>query len=305
MNISTLLSNPQAHEENKRFIDEDLNRQFSHKVLHEGNHLNTAESARAKELDALLGPKFADVPATDVIIDLHSTTTNMGLTLIIAEGDKLMAAAAAYVLQKCGGEKAGARCLIHKFPSLESRPNLASVSKHGLSIEVGPVPQGVLRHDAIERTQKAMHALLEFLERRNQPDQLNELEAELSNEFIGRKVPCFRSAPAVRPGEMSGKIPWPTDEANPNFPAWVLHKSVQDKDFGLIRTGDPLFIDIDGNVVPYSGSHGSPVHLMFLNEGGYYYASSGTGIGVAQRSHFDFMTGQIVEEGVSHKTEEL
>ena len=62
-------------------------------------------------------------------------------------------------------------------------------------------------------------------------------------------------------------------------------------DFELVRTGDPLFIDLVGNVIPYRGSHGDAVYLMFINEGGYYYAESGTGIGVAVQSHFRLRTG--------------
>ena len=34
------------------------------------------------------------------------------------------------------------------------------------------------------------------------------------------------------------------------------------------------------------------MYLIFVNEGGYYYASSGTGIGVAVRSQFDLQTGE-------------
>lgn len=62
-------------------------------------------------------------------------------------------------------------------------------------------------------------------------------------------------------------------------------------DFELVRTGDPLFIDLVGNVIPYRGSHGDAVYLMFINEGGYYYAESGTGVGVAVQSHFRLQTG--------------
>ena len=62
-------------------------------------------------------------------------------------------------------------------------------------------------------------------------------------------------------------------------------------DFELVQTGDPLFVDLAGNVIPYRGSHGTAVYLMFINEGGYYYAESGTGIGVAVQSSFQLRTG--------------
>jgi hypothetical protein len=76
----------------------------------------------------------------------------------------------------------------------------------------------------------------------------------------------------------------------------MVHSSVQDQDFQEIRTGDPLFVDLDGTVINYDGSHGSPVMLMFINEGGYYYSSSGTGISVARRDEYKLETGQLLPE---------
>ena len=114
--------------------------------------------------------------------------------------------------------------------------------------------------------------------------------------YPGGVVPCYRSAPAVRPGELSGKICWPNDASNPNFPALMVHGSVQDRDFGELRVGDPLFVELDGTVVPYDGSHGDVVHVIFVNEGGYYYESSGTGVGVAVRSQFDLLTGECCDD---------
>lgn len=212
----------------------------------------------------------------------------------------------AYVLHKCreryGAD--GAQCLMHALPDRRDRMNLSSCGRHGFTVEVGPTPQGVLRHDVVEKTELAMHSLLEFLHLRNV--ELEEEDDEegasssvldgLSELYPGGIVPCYRSAPAVRPGEMSGKISWPNDPNNPNFPAYMVHKSLQDRDFEPLRVGDPLFVRVDGTIVPYDGSHGEEVHLIFVNEGGYYYASSGTGVGVAVKSQFDWQTGWFVVE---------
>lgn len=213
-----------------------------------------------------------------------------------------MAAAAAYVLRKCQDRYGmdGSCILMHSLPERRHRMNLASCGRHGFTIEVGPTPQGVLRMDAVEKTETALRALLEFLHLRNR-----ELEDGAANAPVlerlradhpGGAVPCYRSAPAARPGELSGKISWPSDPVNPNFPALMVHESVQDGDFRPIRTGDPLFVRLDGTIVPYDGSHGEEVYLMFVNEGGYYYQSSGTGISVGVRSCFDWRTGRFVAE---------
>ena len=295
LDLSTIIGNPKAYMNNRRFIDEDLNRQFSYERLmtkKESSSELSQETKRARELDQLLGPKFSDSgvkPKTDVIIDLHTTTSNMKTTLIVGAGDPLMAQAAAYVKSKCPNVE----ILLHTHKSQEERPHLSSIAPHSFSIEVGPVPQGVIRHDVVDQTQNALEAVLEFLTR-HQMESSKVLVEELRQTFPNDEIPCIRSAPSTRPGEMSSKIKWPSDPENPNFPAWMVHPSVQDQDFQIINEGDPLFIDLDGNTINYDGSHGSEVILMFINEGGYYYATSGTGIAVAKRDYFSLSTGELI-----------
>lgn len=301
--LSTLIGNPEAFKANKRFIDQDLNRQFDYEALHgaaasQPSAPLSAEQKRARELDALLGPKFGGPdhgtpPATDLIIDLHTTTANMGTSLIVAQGDPLTTQAAAYVRARCRS-RSDVCILMHTHASQAERPHLSSIAPHCYTIEVGPVPQGVVRHDKVEEMQAALDATLEFFKRhRQEPEQLRR---ELDEYYPDGKVPCYRSAPAIRKGEMSAKLLWPSDPDNENFPAWLVHKDVQDRDFQEIRQGDPLFVSLDGEVIPYDGSHGSPVLLMFINEGGYYYANSGTGISVARRDEFDLATGTLIPQ---------
>jgi len=276
LDISTLLSNREAFLANKRFIDCDLNREFSKEKLLRNTELYTnekmekkdekTETKRALELDSIFGSK-KDVQGnkkTDVIVDLHSTTTNMGMTVIVPEGDALMAQAAAYVMAKFKQDKSlkCCRCLMHSIPNADLRPNLSSVGKHGFTIEVGAVPQGVLRHDGVENTQKALHYFLEFLEKRNVNE--NKVLDEMEKFYPDGKVPCFLSAKAKRSGEMSGKLTWPCDNENPNFPTIMVHKNIQDNDFQKIRKGDPLFVRWDGSTISYNGSHGVSGYSLFL-----------------------------------------
>jgi hypothetical protein len=199
--------------------------------------------------------------------------------------------------------------LMHSIPDRAKRPNVASTALHGFTIEVGPVPQGVLRHDVVLKTQRALQALLEFCHEYNRQlstaattkDNNNNsmlpllLRAQLEEHYPDQLVPCYQSAPAHLPGEMSGKITWPVDDDHQDFPLYMIHQSRQDADFHAISTGDALFVTRDGTTLPYTGSHGDLVHLMFINEGGYYYKSSGTGIGVAVTRHYDLRNGNIVK----------
>ena len=306
LDIETLLANPMAYLANKRFVDTDLNREFSMEKLkrvkvdeeamelcdiqqefcsEDDNSSLPHESIRAREIEMILGPKFTESsgdaayrdPQMDIVIDLHTTTANMGISLIIPEGDALMSAAAAYVLNKCKSEYGydSVQCCMHALPKRQDRMNLSSCGRHGFTIEVGPTPQGVIRHDVVQQTEAALHSLLEFLHLRNLElengiDENAKSVLDLLREiYPGGIVPCYRSAPAVRPGELSGKISWPNDPENPNFPAVMVHKSIQDRDFEPLRLGDPLFVALDGKIIPYDGSHGEEVHLIFVNEGGY------------------------------------
>jgi aspartoacylase len=225
LEISTAIGNPDAVKQNRRFIDTDLNREFSVDKLLRTDTEGNVESRRAAELHDLFGPKHE--PAVDLLIDLHSTTANMGLTVIVGEGDALMTTAAAYALTKYY-DPSNARILMHSQHDRRNRLNLSSMAQHGLTIEVGPVPQGVLRHDAVETTQAALHAILECMERRNQS--VDDIEKDIANYFSSSHIPCFRSAHAVKEGELSGKIAWPSDPENPNFPAYMVHKERQDRE---------------------------------------------------------------------------
>lgn len=162
LEIETILGNQQAHLANKRFIDTDLNREFKYERLctvdgdemervmkqeeEEEDQPASLEARRARELDAILGSKCESGTRDeiDVAIDLHSTTANMGLTLIINEGDELMTQGAAYVACKCPE----ARILMHSIPERDDRPTVSSAAKHGFTIEVRRKIQGN-NHDPI------------------------------------------------------------------------------------------------------------------------------------------------------------
>jgi len=273
LEIETLLASPRAVAANQRFIDKDLNRRFSLTTWQQEASDQSYEALRAREVHALLGPKFGDEtansrPRADLIVDLHTTTTKMHTTLIVADCDPLSMRCAAWVAARLGGEQAawpvrvilgGADCGGTSDP-LEL-VSLRSCGRCAVGVEVGPTPQGVLRADCIQATEAALHSIFEFMEQHNQ--------AVVS---VPPTLQCYRAA---------GKLPWPVDADG--FPLAVVHPNIQDNDFKPLRKGDPVFIGLDGNLILYDGSLGDDesVVAIFANEGGYYYTSSGVGIGVA------------------------
>ncbi|MFT5179193.1 MAG: aspartoacylase, partial [Alteromonas macleodii] len=96
LNVSLSIANEAAIAANVRFVDEDLNRQFTFERLSNNNSAKEAELAKA--LNQQLGPKGDS--NTDFVIDIHNTTSEMGATLIILEADEFHIQLARYVKQQ-------------------------------------------------------------------------------------------------------------------------------------------------------------------------------------------------------------
>jgi len=82
-----LLTNVASIASNTRYVDEDMNRCFFQKDLDDPERTTTLESRRAKELNAVMGPK-GTADAADFIIDLHNTTADTGVALMMAPKDE-------------------------------------------------------------------------------------------------------------------------------------------------------------------------------------------------------------------------
>ena len=262
----TCVGNPAAVEANRRFLDEDLNRCFLRSKLDAPP--KTVEARRAREVDAALGPKGSD-NAADLVIDLHTTTANMGVTMICDAWCPFALRAAVYVKQQLDDPSnkvfGDVKIMYNDEQDKENAPYLASVGKAGLQIEVGPTPQGVVRWDVVDATKRALDAVLELW----------------NKECDGECVQLPDEIDVYSVAEGFTKLSWPVDDDG--FPCAVPHEAIQDRDWSLLRKGDPLWRDRDGATVPYDGSFGDEIVPIFVNEGGYYYASSGRGIGVAQK----------------------
>ena len=262
----TIVGNPAAVEANRRFLDEDLNRCFLRSKLDAPP--KTVEARRAREVDAALGPKGSD-NAADLVIDLHTTTANMGVTMICDAWCPFALRAAVYVKQQLDNPTdptfGDVKIMFNDEQDKENAPYLASVGKAGLQIEVGPTPQGVVRWDVVDATKRALDAVLDLWHK----------------ECDGECVDLPDEIDVYSVAEGFTKLSWPVDEDG--FPAAVPHEAIQDRDWSTLKKGDPLWRDRDGSTVPYDGSFGDEIVPIFVNEGGYYYAASGRGIGVAQK----------------------
>jgi len=225
----------------RRYIDTDLNRTFSVSDLSDPDKSNY-EDILAKVINQELGPKGMSSHEVDFIVDLHTTTSNMGLSVVLDNENELTWQVAAYLKEKEPKVK------IFKWKGDTGDASFVhSIAPNGFAIEVGAVPQGVLRADIFFETQKLVQHLLDFFERLNTGKFEKYTESIEVYDYI--KLVDF---PRSEKGEIIA----------------MVHPNLQDNDYSEIRPGDPLFVTLDGEDIVYSGEE--TVHAVFINEAAYY-----------------------------------
>ncbi|MDO6686600.1 MULTISPECIES: aspartoacylase [unclassified Agarivorans] len=241
LSVETVFANPKAYGENKRYIDADLNRQFSASDLADFSLANY-EQSRAKVLHQQLGPKAN--PNMDLVIDLHNTTSNMGPTLILLDQTPFDLQLAAYVKMLM---PEAVVFLDEPEDDLANHRFLASCGRRGVLIEVGPQPQSVLRQDILEQMETMTGHILDFVDLHNQ-QQLPELP---------HSVEAFLYLDSIK---------LPLDEQGERIA--TVHSNVQDNDYQPINPGDPIFRTFTGEDICYEGN--KTVYPAFINEAAYY-----------------------------------
>ena len=238
--IETVFANPNSFDANKRYIDCDLNRQFTLDDL-ANNELSNYEQSRAKAINMQLGPKGN--AKTDFIIDLHNTTSNMGPSLILLKSDDFNKKMGAYVLSKMPDAVV---VFEDQIPMLE-HCYLASIAPQGVIVEIGPQPQSVVRQDILEWMETMTQCILDFVDLYNN-DALPALPQSYEAYLYKETITLPQNAQKERIG--------------------MVHKNVQDKDFTPLKKGDPIFTLFDGGEIYYQGDYEAYPH--FINEAAYY-----------------------------------
>lgn len=235
-----LMANPHAYENNTRYVDSDLNRQFLlHLLQDEG--LNNTEQRLAKQINQQLGPRGQ--ASTDLIIDLHNTTSNMGPSLILLQSDEFNLRMAGYLKM----QMPEAVIVMEDDVPLEKQPYLCAIAQQGVIVEIGPQPQSVLRHDVLDWMQTMTMHLLDYVElynTRSLPDLPDVIEAFTYTETL--------KLPEDEHGERLG----------------MIHRNVQDRDFQPVQPGEPIIALFDGGEICWHGDYEAYPH--FINEAAYY-----------------------------------
>lgn len=233
-----LLGNPQAFAAGRRYIDKDLNRCFFIDNLLDST-LSSYEDIRAKAINQILGNnKNYQV---DLLIDLHSTTANMGLSIILGNYHPFLLQLAAYLSSINSEVKV---C----YTQAEKGSNfLRSLCELGFVIEVGPVAQGVLNAEWFLKTEKLIYEILNYLEQYNQG-----LIQQTNNTLTFYQYIGAIDYPRNKDGEIQA----------------MIHPQLQFRDYESLSPGEPIFLTLDGQAIAYEGT--STVYPIFINEAAYY-----------------------------------
>ncbi len=208
--VQLVLGNPVALGANRRYIDRDLNRGFAPDLL-ANPALQQLEMQRARELLAEFAPTGPNPCA--VAIDLHSTTSGMGNSLVVYGRRPADLALAAGIQGRLGlpiylheADAAQTGFLVERWPC-------------GLVIEVGPVAQGLLSASILRQTQLALEAALAVL-------------AEAASGVL--RLPA-----GLQVYRHCGSVDLPRDGTGEAIAC--VHPALERQDWKPLRLGQPLF----------------------------------------------------------------
>ncbi|KZR84674.1 aspartoacylase [Synechococcus sp. MIT S9509] len=238
--VQTVIGNPDARAQGRRYLDRDLNRSFRPDLLQRSEtqpECSDHEMLRALELLRKFGPE-GQRPC-DLVVDLHSTTAAMGNCLVVYGRRPADLALAALVQSSLGlqvylheADAAQQGFMVERWPC-------------GLVIEVGPVPQGVRRHDIVQQTRLALQAVFEAI-----------ADVVSGKASYPRQLLLHRHLKSLDlPRQASGDV------------AALIHPQLQDRDWIPLLCGDPLFVSAQGTTIAYEGPDGAVP--LFINEAAY------------------------------------
>lgn len=251
------IGNPAALAVNRRYIERDLNRSFAPELLQDPAR-QELEVCRARELLAQCGP--AGSQPCCVALDLHSTTSAMGNSLVVYGRRPADLALAAGIQARLGlpvylheADAAQTGFLVERWPC-------------GLVIEVGPVPQGLVSATICRQSQLALEAALDTL----------------AAAAAGR----LRLPAALQVHRHAGSLDLP--RRGDGSPAAALHPQRQHRDWQALSAGDPLFWQADGTVISLDAAtalRDPQAHWpVFINEAA--YGEKGIALSLCWREHW-------------------
>lgn len=260
-----LFTNPFSIATNTRYVDEDLNRCCFLKDLVSKAKQATKEGGRAIELDAIIGPKSSTDPNADFVFDLHNTTANTGVALMLAPDDEFALSVAAHLLRVDSSVR------IVQWADVEDWALVPTLGRSGMTVEVGSCPWGCIEPTYYQQTQKLILAALDYIHTHN-----TSLSSPAAATASTHTVPVYRRIDTVY---------YPTDAETKEMTAYI-HPDLQNKDFHKLENGAPIFSTFEGQTVSFEGKMADgkaystdQLYPFFINEAAYYESKTAFVIG--------------------------
>ena len=264
-----LQGNLAAMKKNVRYCDMDLNQSFG------PNGSEGVEALRAGELRNAL----QDV---DYLIDLHSSTANMGTCLMCLATDVIHYRLAHHLIES--GAVPDLRLLVDPN-TRDLDPHVDSIVPSGIAFEVGPLSHGTIQYDMLKSLERVVGEALSFLQAHNTDrtiqHELNDGKEEQDKELIEErrnalKILTFKDPESEQMPEQGfrqkvkgylrlGGINYPEDDPN----CWVIHPERVGQDFVPISQGAPLLIHIGDPTKIIRWEEEKTVFPAFIGEAAY------------------------------------
>jgi len=233
-----LLSNKKAINQKKRYVDRDLNRCFLRDNLNNMN-LRSYEDMLAKTFYKVYGPESRS--GFNFIIDMHTSTSDMGITLMI-ESNRFNLKIADYVRGHLPEVN------IYCFEkSARTQSCLRSITPYAIGVEIGPVAQNKLCHKTIKKMKLTVFSILDAI-----VSVCTEGNEDIPYEVTN--VYCHRD-----------DIPFPDESVGSGF---LIHEKLENKNYHQLKKDDPLFVKINGEMIRYGREDN--LCPVFVNEAAYY-----------------------------------
>lgn len=261
LSVRAILANPQAIARNLRYLDRDLNRCFGPELANASSDHPLRERRRALELAAEICP---DGVSPDLVVDLHNTTSNMGICWILPS----LSPWPLYLAWQASLRDPRVR-ILHTPETSQSNVFLPSLGKEEITLEIGPVSHGTHCHWAWEAADTQVRAILRTL---------SELPPDFDPALALRQArfELFQTVSIER---------YPTDDNGQV--RCLIHPAAQGRDFQPFLDGDPLYLDpLEGVCIPH---HGPTIHPVFLGEAA--YVESGISFHATHRLLWDGIQG--------------
>jgi len=240
LDITASIANPRACEQSVRYIETDLNREFSLTDLDDMNK-SGYEALLAKKINIEFGPK-GNSPY-DFLIDLHNTTSNMGACLMLQRKNTFTVLLGGYVKKNMPH----ANIYFQDNIPEEKQNFLLTVAQQGVTVEVGAQPNSVLQQETLELMESMTKHILDFVELRNSGSDL-----DIPDEYDAFQYSENLHLPVNKNGQREG----------------FVSRLIDQKDFQPIEPGQVVMEMFSGEKISWHGNY--TAYPLFINEAAYH-----------------------------------